>query len=220
MNHDPIALFNPGLARRPASSLQYTPPGASPTGHTICANNPDERGGRSSRAPRRLETKNRKRPASTTPIFSWPLAVSFTILRPAHPGLQTLCHESSNRHDDTWLKDFLQPHQPARTAGIRPSRPLTTLFLIIPPAAIKSIDLPCQTIPAQFSSRQDQPDVCAPALGQRGRPGLSASNITNDCLTTVANLLPSSLSTNHVPLGCTRHLIGQGECLSRASAAL
>ncbi|MEA2540550.1 MAG: hypothetical protein QOH35_1916, partial [Acidobacteriaceae bacterium] len=128
------------------------------------------------------------------------------------PELQTLASVLQNGHDDTWLKDFLAaPLSPARTAAIQTFQAADNALST--GSYQKSIDLAQQSM-RQFAAAQDQAGMLRAGLATVAAQDSALK--FNDCLTTVANLLPRLARTRYRWLQAAT-LIDQGECLSGAA---
>ena len=128
------------------------------------------------------------------------------------PELQTLALVLQNDHDDTWLKNFLEaPPTPTRTAAIRDFQ--ASDDALSNGRYGNAIDLAHQSM-RQFTIAQDQAGMLRAGLASMAAQDFALKY--NDCLTTVATLLPLLARTRYRWLQAST-LIEQGQCLAGAA---
>ncbi len=205
--NDPIALFNRALA---CEQLFLYSQAVADWEHYL---REDPHGEWAQEAQQRLDAlkqKIEKRQHQPPQSLLAPQSHAPSLDRP--PELQTAALALQDDHDDTWLKDFLQaPASPTHTAAIQDFQSAGNA--LSNGRYQKSIDLARQSM-RQFAAAQDQAGMLRAGLATMSAQGFALKY--NDCLATVATLLPLLATTNYRWLQAAT-LIEQGQCLSGAA---
>jgi CHAT domain-containing protein/cytochrome c-type biogenesis protein CcmH/NrfG len=128
------------------------------------------------------------------------------------PSIQTLASVLQNSHDDNWLKDFLAaPPTPTRTAAIQAFQASDTA--LSNGRYGNAIDLAQQSM-RQFNTAHDHAGMLRAGLASMAAQDFALKY--NDCLATVATLLPLLAKTRYRWLQAST-FIEQGQCLAGAA---
>ena len=202
--NDPIALFNRALA---CEQLFLYSQAVEDWEHYL---REDPHGEWAQEAREHLDALKQKieKRQHHNPNRSWPRSLMHHPST-ARPELQTLAQTLQNDHDDNWLKDFLQaPPTPTRTAAIQDFQASDNA--LSNGRYQDAIDLAHQSM-RQFTIAQDQAGMLRAGLASMAAQDFALK--FNDCLATVATLLPLLARTRYRWLQAAT-LIEQGQCLA------